>query len=58
MLFQRAIIVACMVMVPTSSAPMDEEDDMVVKKLHISGPQNDVAEIILGSGGDAFRYAL
>jgi hypothetical protein len=38
-----------------SSAPVNEDDDMVVKKLHISGPQNDVAEIVLGSAGDAYR---
>ena len=39
-----------------SSAPVNEDDDMVVKKLHISGPQNDVAEIVLGSAGDAYRF--
>lgn len=30
------------------------EDDMVVKRLHITGPQNEPAEIVLGTGGQAY----
>ena len=31
------------------------EDDMVVKRLHITGPQNEAAEIVLGTGGESYR---